>query len=401
MANSLKNMLIGIFFLGSIAVFIALVMFLRPKVGDERETLFVRFSNINKINVGTRVLFAGKAVGEVAQINQIYHARETQPSDPLGRLYFYQLTLKVDSKVKVYTTDEISIQTSGLLGEKSIGIIPKAPPPGVMPQLLTEKTPYYADSIDPIENTFSRFSDISQKLEDTVDLVKTWLEHNSANLARAVSSFGCAMDQVDLIGRQIHDKELVAQVKEGAEKFTHSMGRVDAALSSMEEEGAFKNASSVLASLKGASSNLDRISEHLNSGTGTLGKLIQADDMYLRLSAILSKADTLMNDVNHYGVLFHLNKGWQRMRTKRLNTLNALKTPADFKAYFQEEIDQINTSMSRLSILIDKAQDASHQAHIVDNPQFKQDFAELLRHIDEMSDNLKLYNEQLMEKGAP
>ena len=140
MSNQLKNIMIGIFLIGAISVFVGIVFFLHPSVGDEKQTLYVRFSNINKINVGTRVLFAGKAVGEVTEINQIYHARETQPSDSLGRLFFYQLTLRVDSNVKVYNTDEISIQTSGLLGEKSIAIVPKAPPKGVTPERLTDKT---------------------------------------------------------------------------------------------------------------------------------------------------------------------------------------------------------------------------------------------------------------------
>ncbi len=73
-------------------------------------------------------LFAGKPVGVVAAVNEISHARETQPSDELGRLYFYQLTLKIDSKVHVYSTDQITLQTSGLLGEISIGITPRTPP---------------------------------------------------------------------------------------------------------------------------------------------------------------------------------------------------------------------------------------------------------------------------------
>ena len=60
--------------------------------------------------------------------------------------------------------------------------------------------------------------------------------------------------------------------------------------------------------------------------------------------------DTMMNDVNHYGVLFHLNKSWQRTRVKRISEMNALETPDSFKNYFQKEVDQINTSMARLSM---------------------------------------------------
>lgn len=127
MSNSVKNLLIGLFLLAGLGVFVGFILFLRPSVGDQKQTLYVRFSTINKVNIGTRVLFAGKAVGEVAQINEIYHARETQPSDQLGRLYFYQLTLKLDSSVHVYSTDEISIQTSGLMGKNRLPLFLKHP----------------------------------------------------------------------------------------------------------------------------------------------------------------------------------------------------------------------------------------------------------------------------------
>lgn len=395
MGNQLKNLLIGIFLIGGIAVFVGFVMFLRPSVGDEKQVLYIRFSNINKINIGTRILFAGKAVGEVTQIDTIYHARETQPSDTLGRLYFYQLTLKIDSNVKVYNTDEISIQTSGLLGEKSIAIIPKSPLKGITPERLTEKTPFYADSIDPIENTFSRLSDIGQKLEDTIDLVKCWLEENKDSLAHAVTSFGNAMDQVDCTARQVNEEQLVPAIKQGVDNFTCSMQRVDDAIAQMDRDGVFSNIGPVISNLKTASASVDRITQNICNGTGTVGKLINNDDFYLRINAIMSKADTLMNDINHYGVLFHLNKSWQRQRTKRLTVLNALDTPGGFKDYFQDEIDQINTSMARISMLIDKAQQKSESEKVLESPKFKDDFAELLRQVDEMSDNLRLYNEQL------
>ncbi len=141
MGEQTKNMLIGVFVIAACAVIVWMILFLKPSVGDGKETLYVRFSNVNQINVGTRVLFAGKPVGEVVAIQPIPDARKKPIADVLGEIYYYQLVLKVDSSVKVYDTDEITIQTSGLLGEKSIAIIPKVPPKGVIPKLITETSP--------------------------------------------------------------------------------------------------------------------------------------------------------------------------------------------------------------------------------------------------------------------
>ena len=375
--------------IGGIAILVGLVFFLHPSIGDEKQTIYVRLSDINKINVGTRVLFAGKPVGEVSAVTEIYHARETQPTDELGRIYFYQLTLKIDSGVHVYSTDEITLQTSGLLGEKSIAIIPKSPPKGVVPQMITDKTPFYADSVDPIENTFSKLSDLGTTLNSSLSTFTNWFDLNKENLSHAICSFGNAMSEITTATHTVNEENVIPEIKKGAEKFTSAITKVDDALTLLNQEGVFTNAGTVM-------TNLSSITQEIADGQGTLGKLIKNDDMYLRLTAIMSKADTMMNDINHYGILFHLNKAWQRSRTKRMTVMNAVDTPVAFKNYFQTEVDQINTAMARISMLVEKAQvDGSKK--VLESPKFRENFAELLRQVDEMSDNLKLYNEQLSE----
>ncbi len=391
MTNSIRNFIIGLFLLTSVGIFVGLVLFLKPSVGDEKQTLLVRFSSVNKINVGTRVLFAGKAIGEVTAINEIYHARETQPTDQLGRLYFYQLTLKIDSNVHVYSTDEICMQTSGLLGEKSIAIVPKAPPKGIAPELITDKTPFYADSVDPIENTFSKLSDIGDKMDSTIDLVKNWFVENEPKLTQSISSFDSAMSQIDLLTSTINNESLVPQLKTATTALTTTLDQVNSGLAILTQDKVFEN-------LGATSASLSKITQEIASGQGTFGRLLQADDMYLRMAAIMSKADTMMNDINHYGVLFHLNKGWQRTRAKRVSQLDALETPVAFKDYFQTEVDQINTSMSRISMLVDKARE---EEKVLESTKFRNNFAELLRQVDEMSDNLRLYNEQYSQTQVP
>ncbi|MGR3911953.1 MAG: MlaD family protein [Candidatus Rhabdochlamydia sp.] len=400
MTQQTKNFLIGLFFTTAIGFFVTLVLFLKPSIGDEKQTIFVRFSDINKVNVGTRVLFAGKAIGEVTAIHEIYHARETQPTDELGRLFFYQLTLKIDSKVHVYSTDEISIQTSGLLGEKSISITPKAPIKGETPERITDKIPFYADSVDPIENTFNSMSELGEKLNVTVSQVNAWLSHNQDELSLAVSSFTKATNQINALILSMNEEKLIPKFQEITTSSIQVMNKLDHALAIMNDNQVSEKIVHLVKNLDDTSNSLKDIFQNIASPQGTLGKLISSDDMYLRVTALLSKVDTLMNDVNHYGLLFHLNKGWQRSRLKRAHQLEALKSPASFKTYFEEEVDSINLSMTRLSKLIDKAQ-GNPQAEMLSNPQFQEDFALLLRQIDTMSSQLNLYNEQYNERVKP
>src|SRR3989304_7984515 len=123
MSDKLKNILIGFFALLGIVITICTVLFLKPSIGDGKKILNVKFSNIQGLNIGTRVTFAGKPIGEVIEIKEVKDARKDR-KDEFSRYYFYLLKLKVDSSVEVYNSDIVSLQTTGLMGEKSIAINP-------------------------------------------------------------------------------------------------------------------------------------------------------------------------------------------------------------------------------------------------------------------------------------
>lgn len=391
----MKNMLIGLFVVVACALVVGIILFLEPSVGDGKETLVARFSNVNGISLGTRVMFAGKPVGEVVAIEQIPHARE-QPTDELGQVYFYQLILHIDSSVHVYNTDEITVQTSGLLGEKSIAIIPRSPPKGVKPTLITSKTPIYAESVDPLESAFNELSQLSDKVEETLDKVITWIDQNGSELGGAIRAFDDAMSEAAITLSRVNQTHLVDELKVGVQNFSTAMNDVHQSIYQMTQDDVFENLGITLKHAKKATGALENITENVAHGRGTIGKLFMDDDTYLRVTAILSKLDTTMNDVNHYGFLFNLNKEWQRTRLKQATILNALSTPEDFRDYFNKEVDLISTSMSRLSMLVDRAENSPEAQRIFDTHLFQRDFAELMRRSQALYDNLKLYNEQLM-----
>lgn len=205
-----RNMLIGAFIIVGCALFVSFILFLRPTVGDEGQTLTLRFSDINNIGVGTRVLFAGRPVGEVVAIEEIPDNRK-QPVDEIGRVYTYQLKIKIDSGVKIFDTDDVTIQTSGLLGEKSIGIVPKAAPPGVKPMQITTQ-PIYADSVDPLQNALVQISGVATEMERAFRLAADWLETNDEDMTAMVRNIKSITQDLaegkGTLGRLIHEDDL-------------------------------------------------------------------------------------------------------------------------------------------------------------------------------------------------
>lgn len=398
MGDQIKNMLVGLVMLAACAFTIALILFLKPSVGDGKKIYEVRFSNINGIGDGTRVLFAGKPVGEVTNVVEIVDARE-QPSDEVGRVYFYQLTLKVDSSVTIYTTDQLSIQTTGLLGEKSISINPVAPAKNVIPKLVG-KDPIYASSSDPLETAFIELSQLADQMEGTFRYLNTWLDKNGDNLASAVNSFKVTLDEAAKTLLSVNESGLIYDAKNGLASFASTMNTIDISLKEMHDGKFFTNATEMVSRLNETSASVQKITDSLASGKGTIGKLIEEDGMYLRITALLSKADTMMNDVNHYGILFHLNKTWQRERLQKITLMSSLDSPDAFKSYFEKEVEDVNMAMARLSMLIDKAQRSPQKQAIFKDKQFTKDFTEFLQEIDDLANNVKLYNEQLIEAQA-
>lgn len=397
MVEQTRNILIGLFVIVACIVIVWLILFLKPKIGNGKETLYVRFSNVNQINVGTRVLFAGKPIGEVVAIEPIPNARQKPIADVLGEIYFYQLVLKVDSSVHVYDTDEVTIQTSGLLGEKSIEITPKIPPKGVIPKLIADKQPIYAESIDPLERAMNEISNLTTDMQTTFQQITCWIQKNGEDMGCAIRTFGEAMNEIKCAVSTVNKENIFQDVKIAINQFTDTFHEVRDAIAQLKTGDVFVNAACVMKNLKCTSGNLKMITTDIADGKGTLGRFITDDNFYLRINAVMSKIDTLMNDINNYGLLFYLNKSWQRQRIKKITELNALNTPEDFKHYFENEVDDINVSMERLSMLIDKAELSPEREEILNNKQFRKDFLELLRLSESLSDNLRLYNEQLME----
>jgi phospholipid/cholesterol/gamma-HCH transport system substrate-binding protein len=338
MTDQLKNILIGLFVAIAITIGISLTLFLEPSVGDGQKILHVRFANVAGISVGTRVTFGGKVVGEVSAIKEVPEARELAV-DHSGKVFLYELILKLDSSVLLYTIDEVSIRTTGLMGERSIAIIPKIAPKGTEAVLLTNEV-LYANSVDPMENTINQIGKLAVKVQGSIDEFDAWFAQNKDKLSGAVHS------------------------------------------------------------LDGTLANMNKISDHIATGSGTIGKIVKSEDLYLRFSSVMGKVETLMSDINHYGVLFQYNKSWQRKRTKRAAAIRSLNTPSDFRSYYEGEVTNIQTSLSRLNEMMSRAEDFEERQKIAQSDSFRRDFSSLLRQVQGLSDSIKLYNEELVANAG-
>jgi phospholipid/cholesterol/gamma-HCH transport system substrate-binding protein len=384
MADQFKNMMIGIFVIAAFAIIIFIMLFLHPNIGNEGKTLRVRFSDIDKISTGTRVTFAGKPIGEVLKIEEIDAGERV---DHNGIVYIYELTLAIDSGINVYETDEITSRTSGLLGEKSVSISPMIPKEGEKLIPLTSEMVIYSNETGSVESTLKEFQQLSDKVEVALDgLIDSF---NKIRDQKIWEHAGSTISNID---------EMVADLKK-----TRFIDHVNSIVKNFDEASSVLNQPNKLASIfdniTATSQKAMNIFTKIENGEGSIGKILIKDDFYLRLASLMSKAEVILNDVNHYGVLFHLDKGWQRLRARRLNLLASLSTPQEFRNYFNDEIDSISVTLERVSMVVEEIDSLPCQT-LWQNPEYIKVYAELLRRVATLEEYLQMYNQQVVDSSV-
>ncbi len=385
MANQLKNMLIGLFVIIASFLIIGIILFIKPSVGDGKQTIKVRFNNINGISVGTPVTYAGRSIGEVADITQIIDARE-QAVNEFGQVYPYLLTVKIDSAYTIWSTDEITVQTQGLLGEKYVSIIPKPKKPNQPSHIINSKDIIYADASDLLESAMNEISLLSQKVEEALNVVIDWVHKYGDTLGSAIHSLDVTISEAGITLKDFNKLGIIYNIKDAVKNFSNTFAQVDQTISSLRQDGFFEN-------LSGIATNVDHITGSIKDGKGTLGKIIEEDGLYLQVNALMAKANMLITDINQYGLLFQYNNQWQRNRAKLMSETARIKDSKAFQAYMDSQVNQINATLERMSLLTNRLS----TEQLAESPKFQKKFRELMGQLDAIQNEIKLYNQELLD----
>lgn len=385
MADQAKNILIGIFVIAACAIVIFVLLFLHPTVGDEGQVIKVRFADIDKVNLGTRVTYGGKPVGEVIAINPIEEPPSKVREGVHGFVYLYELDLRLDSHVRVYNTDNIQLRTSGLLGERSIEIRPYPLKEGEQLEEINKQV-LYANESASVEETLREMKDLVGKFDKAlVPIQKAVTEFNEKKVLEKINQTMVHLRNItDALDNPKQLTEMMANFHKLSENVNKTMEKFDLSIEKLD------------ASLN----NFQFISTEFKSGRGTAGKIFMNEDLYLSLTSLLSKGETLFDDINHYGLLFQTDKGWQRLRARRANLLWKLSCPQEFRNYFNDELDQVTTSLTRLSTVLDEAECCDQYEDFMEDCEFRKVFAELIRRVKTMEESLKIYNQQLVDRDT-
>lgn len=384
-ANQLKNMIIGLFVIIACFLIVGIILFVKPSVGDGKEILHVRFGNINGINIGTRVTYAGKPIGEVDDIRQVVDAREKATGN-FGQVYTYLLTLKVDSSYTIYTTDKIMVQTAGLLGEKYVAIVPQAFKPGQVANVVTSKDVLIGDSTDILESAMNQVKTLTDKAEETLDRMIVWIDKYGDSVGSLVHSVDVAMKEVGKTIQTLNELHFADDVHAATKHIGDTFAQIDQVLYQMRQDSFFANLTKI-------SKNFDAITTTIAQGKGTLGRIIEEDGLYLQINSLMTKANSLINDVNQYGLLFQYSKQWQRKHRYLMSETDYIRDPKAFQAYVDQQVSEINATVSQMNELTERF----NINDLANNKEFRKNFTELMKQLNGLQERVKLYNQEIAE----
>lgn len=396
MPERLKNILIGFFVLAAFAIVIFILLFLHPVVGDDGQILHVRFNDIDKVSKGTRVTFAGRPVGEVTHIYEVPDARIEQQYRK-GGVYIYELTLRIDSGIEVYESDDISLRTSGLLGERSIEISPRPAPPSHFLRRVTDKDVIFASTPTSVEEALTSINAVAGKIGKAFDSFAEQV-HEMKNI-KLIDKVGKIADNIKDITDALNQPAELDAIVKNFNQFTQGLLDIEDRFNETwtNVDTSVNNFVASSENFKGITVTGNNLMSNIAKGEGTVGKLLAKEEFYLRLNSVISKADIAMNDINHYGLLFHTDKNWQRLRARRVNLMQQLQSPQEFSNFFHDEIGTISTALSRVNMVFQQTADQCDPQYAIISNAFGKVFADLLYQVNSLQENLELYNQQMME----
>ena len=392
MADQAKNVLIGLFVFAAFAVITFMLLFLHPTVGDDGKQIKVRFADIDKVTLGTRVIYGGKPVGEVIEIKEVDDPSVQNRIGEHGFIYLYELYLQVDSKVKVYNTDQIALRTSGLLGERSVEISPEMRNPGE-PFYLVNDQILFANESGSVEETLKDLKKVTDKLEGTLTSVKDTFDNiNQLKILEKVNKTAQNLSDITTsINNSRKWSETLNNFHAVSQKANDTWLRVDEAVA---------RTNTALSKFDASLMNIQTITNQAAAGQGSFGKLFMRDDLYLQFNALLNKGSTIFDDIGTYGLLYQNNKQWQRLKSRRANLLTKLSSPQEFSNYFSDEVNQINSSLGRLCMVLGETECCDKYEDFIEDEEFRKVFAELIRRVKAMEESLQLYNQQVVDRDV-
>jgi phospholipid/cholesterol/gamma-HCH transport system substrate-binding protein len=254
---------------------------------DNSKTFYAVYQHVGGLQPGTQVSINGFAVGKVNDIRF---------KDTSGLLL---VTFSVDNKFQFSKNSKAELYDTGIIGGKGIQIKPvfdNAPRAKSGDTLSTETKPGLTDLVqqklgplqlkleDAVSNADSLFINVNEILDDRT---KKDLRESISGLNILVRSFQGSANAMN---------ELLAGNKDKLNSSINDLSNITGNFSKLSDSIANSGIAETMESLQGTIKNLDGLLAKIEKGEGTLGKLMENEELYNNMSNATKELDLLLQD---------------------------------------------------------------------------------------------------------
>jgi phospholipid/cholesterol/gamma-HCH transport system substrate-binding protein len=300
------EVIVGVFVTIALIVGVFGTLWLARRGLSKSYPMYARFEWGNNLKVGQQVLLAGVQVGFVDKVEL----------NPAGYL---DVTMSIDKDRQIPANATAVVQNEGFFGDKSIALHPcgdvptpvdeEAPaitgtasgggepychPTSFLPPGDTIPTGKPAPSIDMI---LTRVDSMSGALEDVVQTVRISMVEKGGieDLRQTIASTNeLAQELTRVAAEQSKGLSLtLASLRRTADALDSAS--IDSTVQNMQETT--ENLAALTNSLKSTTERIDNVMAKIETGDGTMGRLINDPGVYNELRQSLARLDSLIADV--------------------------------------------------------------------------------------------------------
>ncbi|MDT7830178.1 MlaD family protein [Pricia sp. S334] len=279
----------GIIVVGGILLFVLGFSYLKSSpLFEDGKTFYAVYDDVGGLQTGTPVTINGLTVGNVNGIKF---------KDASGNLV---VTFSVKNKFQFSRNSQAELYDTGIIGGKGIQIkpvfdgaataqsgdtLPTNTQPGLTELLQNQLTPLQRKVEDAFTNADTLLQNVNEVLDNNA---KKDLRQTLSGLNQTVASF---KRSADALNRILNDNE---------EKLGNSLTNFEeltANFATLSDSLNNAGLNRTLASLESSVANLDGLMARMNSGDGTLGKLLSDEKLYTNLNNASRELDLLLQDL--------------------------------------------------------------------------------------------------------
>lgn len=301
---------------------------------------YVEYEDVDRMQIGTPVVIYGVERGSVANLEVLYDKKKVL------------VTLDMAKSEKLPKNTKAIIKSAGFMGGKTVELAFDIPCTGtdcaqsgdyligetrgmVASMMSKDELDSFMESIevgikpilDTLNNALLNENSNSPIAKSIKDLQQTLSNFRSASfkLDVAVNKStdkidGALTHLVSITGELDSKKEKIGNIIDNADNLMQQIGEVDIKQSVAKANKAIDELGASLAGAQTAISEVSNLIGELKNGQGTLGKLLQDEQLYNDLKELSSHTDSLINDFQERPYRYMPLKS--RNRVKRYDKLD-------------------------------------------------------------------------------